>query len=209
MSNVAHPFLSITPPKRTSSCLGKHNITSKQWKNRNKLWDESAWDPLKVLCDIKKTTVLLSFTTRSHSWLVNLKVIGFVCMGLIVFSFHFSSQLWFKATSAGLLCVRNIQYEDFLWGQVLSHPLLTSVTASQDVLICTYHMSKLMLLVQHHCRQHCTNWSCNYPLFLCKKTKTIFLLSFSSFKNLLTDQSSVNKWNVAALEPQKIVWLVQ
>ena len=52
--NVAHPFLSISPPECTSSRLGKHDITSKQWRNRNKLWAESGWDPLKEPCDTKK-----------------------------------------------------------------------------------------------------------------------------------------------------------
>lgn len=64
--------------------------------------------PWKSSVTQKKMMILLSFTTGSHSWLVNLKTIGFVCTGWIIFSSHFSLQLWFKANSAGLLRVANI-----------------------------------------------------------------------------------------------------
>ena len=42
--------------RRTGSCLGKHDIKSKQWGNRNNLRVESAWDSLKILCDTKNMT---------------------------------------------------------------------------------------------------------------------------------------------------------
>lgn len=52
--NVAHLLLSISTPKCTSSCPGKHDIMSKQRRNRSKLWAERAWAPLKVLSDTHK-----------------------------------------------------------------------------------------------------------------------------------------------------------
>lgn len=85
--------------------------------------------PWKCSVTQKKMMILLSFTTGSRSWLVNLKIIGFVCTGWIIFLSHFSSQLWFKANSAGLLRVADI------W----SLSLKASVTHFwYSIITCTY-----------------------------------------------------------------------
>lgn len=48
MSNCGASILSLYSHEYTSSCLGKHDITSKQQKNKNYFWTESSWDPMKA-----------------------------------------------------------------------------------------------------------------------------------------------------------------
>lgn len=134
--NVTHSLLSFYPHKHTSSCLGKHDITSKQ-----SLAKKNAWDPLKM-CSVTHTHTHTK-RWRSSVFFYNRQQLlacepwdNWFCLQAVNHFFH-PTVAYYNAVT--LTCCKHMK-----WREVLSHQLITCGPTLHYALICTYSMSEVL-----------------------------------------------------------------